>query len=215
MSLCQALIEGGPLITDINVSISDTEIKSTYQMDLYTSRFGKLDKQKEIALSKFVRERQKMRDERNALIRKGMGKSRSQINFVHEFDKYDSLINMSDSMSHKIPGPPTPTATVMTATKVITDGLDANNEVVSNTQFGVDASMQSAENISNTMSMFPTRLDARKAYNNTAVDQISDSKSPVSDDSAHPIMPITSPLAWVNANKKKHYNIDNIPGNDE
>ena len=214
VSLCEALIEGGPLVTDISVAISDTEIRSTYQMDLYTSRFGKLDKQKEIALGKFARERQKMRDERNALIRKGMGKSRSQVNFIDEFDKFDSLINISDSMSSKIPGPPTPTSTVITATKVVSDRLDGENNVVADTSYGTEGSTQSAENISNTIGTFADQKSARTAHADTAVSKITDEKAPIADDSHHPKMAKTSPIGHIAANKNKHYPIDNVPGKD-
>ena len=49
-------------------------------MDLYTSRFGKLQKQKEEAIAQIVRERQKIIDTNNEMIRKGMIKSASSSN---------------------------------------------------------------------------------------------------------------------------------------
>jgi hypothetical protein len=81
-SLCQALENGGPLVTNISVDVSSAGLKTTYKLDLYTSSFGKLQKQKQDMISKISRERQKLRDERNALIRKGIGKSQSSINTV-------------------------------------------------------------------------------------------------------------------------------------
>jgi hypothetical protein len=79
ISLAKALKSGGPLVTSISVSIGDS-IKTTVKMDLYTSRFGKLQKQKENAIGKAARERQKIIDEKNALTRKGMGKAASSAN---------------------------------------------------------------------------------------------------------------------------------------
>ena len=46
-SLCKALVNGGPLVTSINVDVSDNGVKTTYQMDLYTASFGKLHRQKQ------------------------------------------------------------------------------------------------------------------------------------------------------------------------
>ena len=76
-SLGKALLNGGPLVTNISVDVSDAGIKTTYKMDLYTASFGKLQKQKQDMISKISRERQRLRDERNALIRKGIGKLQS------------------------------------------------------------------------------------------------------------------------------------------
>ena len=79
ISLAKALKSGGPLVTSISVNIGDS-VKTTVKMDLYTSRFGKLQKQKENAIGKAARERQKIIDEKNALTRKGMGKGASSAN---------------------------------------------------------------------------------------------------------------------------------------
>jgi hypothetical protein len=81
-SLCQVLLSGGPLVTNVSVDVSEGGIKTTYKMDLYTASFGKLQKQKQDMISKISRERQRLRDERNALIRKGIGKGQTSINIV-------------------------------------------------------------------------------------------------------------------------------------
>jgi hypothetical protein len=85
-SLCKALLDGGPLVTNIQVDISEAGIKTTYRMDLYTSSFGKLQKQKQEEVSKISRERQKLRDERNSLIRKGLGKGQTSRNIGLEYE---------------------------------------------------------------------------------------------------------------------------------
>lgn len=85
-SLCKALIDGGPLVTSISVDVSTGGARTTYQMDLYTASFGKLQKQKADEISKISRERKKLNSERNALIRKGMGKNQSSRNFLNEYN---------------------------------------------------------------------------------------------------------------------------------
>lgn len=84
-SLCRSLLAGGPLVTSINVDVSTGGIRTTYQMDLYTASFGKLQKQKQEEISKISRERKKLNSERNALVRKGLGKNQSARNINQEY----------------------------------------------------------------------------------------------------------------------------------
>ena len=51
-------------------------------MDLYTSSFGKLAKQKEGAIASIARERQKIIDQNNNAIRRGLGKAASNNNLM-------------------------------------------------------------------------------------------------------------------------------------
>lgn len=94
IALAKALQNGGPLITSISVSVSD-KISTTVKMDLYTSRFGKLQKHKESSISQIVRERQKSIDSKNILIRKGLGKIGFSRNFVSENNGFSDLIRSS------------------------------------------------------------------------------------------------------------------------
>jgi len=68
ISLAGILIQGGPLVTSISVSISDS-VKTTVNLDLYTARFGKLQKHKEDEIGQLVRQRQKIVDLTNNLTR--------------------------------------------------------------------------------------------------------------------------------------------------
>ena len=77
LSIAEALKTGGPLVTSINVSVDESSIRTSVNMDLYTSRFGKLQKQKEELIGKIARERQKIIDQNNSMIRQGLGKSSS------------------------------------------------------------------------------------------------------------------------------------------
>lgn len=82
VSLAKALRDKGPLVTSITVDVSESNIKTSVQLDLYTSRFGKLQKQKEIAISQISRERQKIIDQNNALKRRGIGKGGASMDMV-------------------------------------------------------------------------------------------------------------------------------------
>ncbi len=74
IALAKELQNKGPLITSISVDVSNS-IKTTVKLDLYTSRFGKLQKQKEGAIATIARERQKIIDQNNNAIRRGLGKA--------------------------------------------------------------------------------------------------------------------------------------------
>ena len=80
LSIGKALEENGPLVTSMSVNVSEAGVKTTVKMDLYTSRFGRLQKQKEDAIAQIVRERQKIIDTNNEMIRKGYIKSASSPN---------------------------------------------------------------------------------------------------------------------------------------
>lgn len=94
-SLGKALMDGGPLVTNIQVDVSEAGVKTTYKLDLYTSSFGKLQKQKQDQISKISRERQKLRDERNSLIRKGIGKNQNTTNYVKQYEQLRTNMNVS------------------------------------------------------------------------------------------------------------------------
>ena len=84
IALATALKQGGPLITSIGISVDGSAgVKTTVKLDLYTSRFGKLQKQKEDALSRIGRERQRLLDEKNNSIRRGLGKKQTSSDLVN------------------------------------------------------------------------------------------------------------------------------------
>tara|TARA_B100000085_G_scaffold158971_1_gene144523 strand:- start:6530 stop:11851 length:5322 start_codon:yes stop_codon:yes gene_type:complete len=83
IALATALQNEGPLITSIGISVSEGGVKTTVKLDLYTSQFGKLAKQKEMAISQIARERQKLTDEKNAATRRGLGKRSTSSDLVN------------------------------------------------------------------------------------------------------------------------------------
>jgi hypothetical protein len=91
-----SLGSAGPLVTNISVDVSQAGIKTTYKMDLYTASFGKMQKQKLDNLSNISRNRQKQRDERNALIRKGIGKNQNNINYQQLYKHMENSLRFGD-----------------------------------------------------------------------------------------------------------------------
>lgn len=83
VSLAKALKAEGPLVTSISINVSQGGVKTTVKLDLYTAQWGKLAKQKEMAISQIARERQKLRDEQNAAIRRGLGKRATSADLVN------------------------------------------------------------------------------------------------------------------------------------
>lgn len=86
IGLAKHLQNEGPLVTSIGVDVGTNGLKTTVKMELYTSRFGKLQKQKEMAISQVARERQKIVDQNNAAIRRGLGKGQANM------DLYGSVL---------------------------------------------------------------------------------------------------------------------------
>tara|TARA_R100000008_G_scaffold86760_1_gene81432 strand:- start:8037 stop:13319 length:5283 start_codon:yes stop_codon:yes gene_type:complete len=84
VSLAKALEDRGPLVTSISVNVSNNSIKTSVKLDLYTSQFGKLQKQKEKAIAQISRERQKLLDQRNSLERRGLGKGAANMNMMQD-----------------------------------------------------------------------------------------------------------------------------------
>ena len=76
-TLCKQLGSGGPLVTSINVDVGPGGLTTSYNMELYTPRFGKLMKRREQIIDSVSKERKKIRDANNALIRKGLAKGQS------------------------------------------------------------------------------------------------------------------------------------------
>ena len=95
-TLAKSLLTGGPLVTSISVAVGSQGVKTTYKMDLYTARFGKLAKQRETLIAQVSRERKKMRDKRNELIRKGVGKAATGGRFGPVINKYKDVINTAN-----------------------------------------------------------------------------------------------------------------------
>lgn len=86
----------GPLITNISVSISSDGIQTTYQCNSYTPSFGKLEKKRQELIAKIARNQQKLKDEKNALIRKNIGKNQNTLNYNKI---YKDMLQISKSVT--------------------------------------------------------------------------------------------------------------------
>ena len=182
-SLCKSLTIGGPLVTSINLDVSTGGVRTTYQMDLYTASFGKLQKQKEEEISKISRQRKKLNSERNALIRKGLGKNQSGRNFNQE---YSNLANMRGSSQNQV-ALNTIAASVDMITKnthspsFSTFGSNGQNfgtqqqQSLRTSEYSTSASIQNDSTLANTAQMFVDNLDLAATYYKSAsasIDQI-------------------------------------------
>jgi hypothetical protein len=100
IALARPLGGYGPLVTSVSLNI-DSSVKTTVRMDLYTSRFGKLQKQKEEVIAAMVREKQKIIDQNNKMIRNGLlRRSLSNINIKQ------ALENSGGRVINKLIEPP-------------------------------------------------------------------------------------------------------------
>ena len=89
--LFNTLGSGGPLITSVNIDVGINGLNTTFNMELYTPRFGKMQKQRKEALDKQSREKKKQRDFNNELRRRGLAKWQSRGGFSVD----PSLANMA------------------------------------------------------------------------------------------------------------------------
>ena len=214
VSLCQALIDGGPLITDISVSITESSISTTYKMDLYTTGFGKLDKQKEIALSKVIRERQKQRDINNSLIRNGIGKSQRGRDFAQEFGQFGGLLDTSTIMSTQKPAVTNNiTMSAVTSNNNVADLQGGSQNVEEFSQEGVACD---SEHIINSMGIAADEQQVMKQHNDTASSPMTDLYAGYSEDNYHGTLPSVNPML---GNKRQRfedafYHKDNIGQQD-
>jgi hypothetical protein len=191
-SLAKALVDGGPLVTSISVNVDGGGVRTTYKMDLYTAKFGKMAKQKEILIGQISRERQKMRDERNALLRKGIGKGQSSINLGAVYSRYNN-IGAAEAQSSEFLTPlerkQTVDELIVASTNSISrkghndDGTKNKLEVI-----GHEVTSQSSEILKQTLGMYGDDDDLRAAYYNSAGGTMGNMLSPASEDVYHPEM---------------------------
>lgn len=177
-SLCTALSAGGPLVTSITVDVSDTALRTTYKLDTYTASFGKLHKQKQDMISKVSRERQKLRDERNALVRKGFGKFQSNNN-PNVLTSQDA--QSVDQVKNHIVASVAPKASL--------SYVPAAGGRVDDTDHYYAASVQSESDIINTYNSFDSDIDRNNAQYNAGSTSMSDMYMPYSNEPHHPNMP--------------------------
>lgn len=204
ITLGKFLANAGPLVTNISVDVGEGGVQTTYKLDLYTSSFGKLQKQKQEAIANISRERQKLKDERNALVRKGIGKNQKNINFnlIYDQIKNINLLNQESlDGASKSPGsnpvakvavsqPASQKSTIYTSDQTLNQGT-----AFANTIYNTVASLVSNDDLSNTLNSFVDRLSASISYYNSAGSEVADESSPLSLEPGHPNMPYIEHVA--------------------
>lgn len=214
-SLGKALITGGPLVTSIEVDISDGGVQTTFKMDLYTSSFGKLQKQKQDQISKISRERQRLRDERNALIRKGLGKASTMINYGTVYEAFkqvnpenvqqfgSAMGNVVASVTRYVEN----RASSQLGSNAMPNGSFGSSEPswgdIKTSDYMIECTTQNNSQIGRSAENFPTESKLSEEYYKSAANSLSDIWVPASKDAFHPLM-AANPKAFPSA-KRKYY----------
>jgi hypothetical protein len=183
----------GPLVTSINVSVGD-KVTTTVNMDLYTSKFGKLQKQKEIAISQAVRERQRIIDNQNDMIRRGLLKSGSSKNLGIINSSFAGINNTAKSYDSQLSSYEQKKTVFdklifSVATETQQGYQLTDNSETSAQQSAVQASTMSTKQYQEVLGSFATEQDFSNAYVNSAVVNWSDIGTVYSEDVYHKNMP--------------------------
>ena len=204
ITLAKALKEKGPLVTSVSVDVSAESIKTSVQLDLYTSRFGKLQKQKEIAIAQISRERQKIIDENNRNLRRGLGKSAANMNIVGTFLEQGGqvLLDAAEGSNEIIDdlerGKTKPSDITVSATNS-SQKFDAGQESFDINSENAEGVIQTEGDIMETASIFRTQLEFDDAMQRTAGGAISDIFKGASD---NPFDPYFASRPYVNMAKR-------------
>lgn len=194
IAIAKFLQNAGPLITNISVDVSSNQINTTIKMDMYTASFGKLQKQKQDLISNISRERQKNKDERNALIRKGLGKNQTNVNFNIIYEQLKSAKIEAASLYKNTNGNSGALTSFMSkATSVASNAFIANTigdptgrlagNIISNAVSLVDPNL-----IPDIIGNASERLQASISHYSSAHANIGDIFTPATMDPSHPYM---------------------------
>jgi hypothetical protein len=200
VALARSLGDAGPLVTNISVDVSQAGIKTTYKMDLYTASFGKMQKQKLDNISNISRNRQKQRDEKNALVRKGIGKNQTNINYQQLYKNMENSMRFDDQNTDIITGglasQPADTSVLSVITQAVGSFIVSAGASISDGIAGitsnrsVEASMMSSNLLGQGIDFMSHNAQSfgRKHYN-TAASNLSEDKAPASYED-HPNMSV-------------------------
>lgn len=197
IALATYLTDGGPLVTQINVSIdAGASIETSYVMDMYTSSFGKLQKQKSDALAQVSRNRQKQIDDRNLNMRLGIAKRQSDSNRQEIERKLKNMsLDLEISPYDTSPGSASSTSinsTVLTVQQrkelasQMSSPDDASKQAYSNYQ--VMGSMNASTSAGEVAGEFGDSTQASYSFANTASSDVQDKETPTSLAPRHPRM---------------------------
>jgi hypothetical protein len=194
VSLAKALKNKGPLVTSISVDVGNDSITTSVKLDLYTSQFGKLQKQKELAIAQISRERQKIIDQNNLLTRRGIGKSAASMDLLGDVLKEggQALIDAADDSND-----------IFTALErgdvekpsMITISSTSNTQLFDNVEEGISTSLvsqdsegvlQSESQLQEMTSLFGPAIAYAEAVGGTCGANIADFFAGISDNPNDP-----------------------------
>lgn len=96
LTIGAALAGGGPLVSDISLSVDANGVSTSVVMNTYTQSFGKLQKQRQDQLNKLTRQKQKIDDINNHLVRRNIGKGQDNASFKNAIDDIKHLLTSQD-----------------------------------------------------------------------------------------------------------------------
>jgi hypothetical protein len=191
------------LVTDINVDVGTNGIKTSVKMDLFTPKFGKLKKQHEVLLDSVNRERQKIRDQKNLLIRHHVIQEATSIEYSDIFDQFKFIQNSMNFVDSIDKGDiPVNSMIVSQVRSLVEEAVTIDGEPRVVEQFGSETSLLSPDYISRGMSLLPDRAARDKAFFNSAGGDLGQFFSPSSEE-IHPNM--TNPNQTFSAQKKEEF----------
>jgi hypothetical protein len=192
--LAKELKERGPLVTNINVSISPRGIVTNLNLDLYTVGFGKLHKHREKKLQETAREKIKSRDEKNLRIRKNIGKKQKNEDYNTLYAKMERDIKQTIQDANRAlqnaKNSTTPTHLIGTITESVLEGYDlATGEDTSIQHLTSEISYQCEDVITTLTSQFSDVMKMASSYMRSAGGTLEERNIPVSLDPSYPHMP--------------------------
>lgn len=215
VALGAALIESGPIVSTINVDISDRGVTTVYKMDQFTASFGKLNKNKEKNISSISREKQKLKDERNALMRKNLGKNATSDTYSQIYKRMRNEARERANqqiMSHKSVNGTEPAKTFVLTANNKTQ-TDSNGVSHYHTQFS--SSILDADNETVASELVSRNPDNQsRQYGNSVSCNLEDFMLPASMEPKHTAMSsahvISVKAHYAHYNQEESYPLDQI-----
>jgi hypothetical protein len=193
ISLGKSLGDAGPLVTSMSINVSEAGVSTTVKMDLYTARFGKLQKQREQAIDQIARERQKLLDSNNKMIRQGVMNMSKSLNVGGAIKSAGGdIIRLAESFTDLERGRPSLDSVVFSVNQQTQEfeSIEDGTNVTVEKQY-TQASVQSSDQTQESMSSVDDLNEARIANINSAGGSLTDIFVPYSS-SYHRYMPYTS-----------------------
>lgn len=214
IALGKSLSNAGPLVSNISVNVSANGVTTDYRLDLYTAKFGKIQKQRLDNISKISRNQQKLEDERNALIRKGFGKNQTNISLQNIYNSLlQNIKNIKIDAPTQLQSNPNSQNdyTVMSVLNQFKDYIYDEN--ADSTQQGyVAGSQTNINNLQEASDMFQhDSLQLNASVFNSASSHVNDGRVPASLEPGHPNMPSVD----TNSNESTYAIYQNIDGWDD